>query len=191
MAAFHYKAAGADGKLIEGQIDAADRDAAARSLLAQGSTPIEIDDARPRARSNAGRRRVTGNGRVSGPAIDYFTLELATLLRAGLPLGQALDTLTDTTDDPALTQRVKAAIGMARVEIAAEKFVLLFGGPGARHTAFEPGVAVQHAALAARRRLTRGARFAAGFVVAHVSRSPSRNCSALSSGWKRFFSMTT
>ena len=108
MAAFHYKAAGADGKLIEGQIDAADRDAAARSLLAQGSTPIAIDDARPGARSTSGRRRAGGNGRVSGPAIDYFTLELATLLRAGLPLGQALDTVAETNDDDALSARVTA-----------------------------------------------------------------------------------
>jgi general secretion pathway protein F len=108
MTAFRYKAANADGRLIEGTIEAADRDSAARALLAQGSTPITIDTERKAAKISVGTYKASGKQRASGPAIDYFTLELATLLKAGLPLGQALDTVADTTDDPALSQRVDA-----------------------------------------------------------------------------------
>jgi len=109
VAAFRYKAANADGKLIEGLIDADDRDGAAQLLLAQGSTPIRIDGAGTATPTAAGVARRTGSGkRASGPAIDYFTLELATLLRAGLPLGQALDTVADTSDDSVIADRVAA-----------------------------------------------------------------------------------
>ena len=108
MAAFRYKAAGADGRLIEGSIDAADRDSAARALQAQGNIPISIDEARhPRGIAPRADRPVRGR-RVSATAIDYFTLELSTLLRAGLPLGQALETLAETADDPLLTERTSA-----------------------------------------------------------------------------------
>lgn len=108
MTAFRYKAANTDGRLIEGTIDALDRDGAARALLAQGSTPITIDPERKTAKAPASKRTPSGNQRVSAPSIDYFTLELATLLKAGLPLGQALDTVGETTDEPALSQRVDA-----------------------------------------------------------------------------------
>ena len=45
MASFRFKAARADGELIEGQIEARDRDDAARTLQLQGSVPIRIEDA--------------------------------------------------------------------------------------------------------------------------------------------------
>jgi general secretion pathway protein F len=108
MATFSYKAANADGRLIEGTIDALDRDGAARTLLAKGSTPITIEAARKATATPATKRKSGGGQRASGQAVDYFTLELATLLNAGLPLGQALETVGDTTDDPALSERVNA-----------------------------------------------------------------------------------
>lgn len=114
MTAFRYKAAGTDGKLVEGLIDAADRDSAARALQAQGSTPIAINEVRKPALAARRSPQTTGGKRVRAAAVDYFTLELATLLRAGLPLGQALDTLTGTTDNPALTERIKAVHGAVR-----------------------------------------------------------------------------
>jgi general secretion pathway protein F len=108
MTAFRYKAASADGKLIEGMIDADDRDGAARSLLAQGSTPISIDAAGTATRTATVAGAPGSGKRASGAAIDYFTLELATLLRAGLPLGQALDTVAQTSDDPVISRRIGA-----------------------------------------------------------------------------------
>ena len=48
MPMFRYKAARGDGEVIEGQIEARDRDGAARSLQLQGSVPIQIMDARSR-----------------------------------------------------------------------------------------------------------------------------------------------
>ena len=102
MPIFHFKAARGNGQVIDGQIEAADRDGAARLLQAQGNIPIQIDDstgpaAIPQSSRGAGTRR---RGHAD---IDLFTLELATLLQAGLSLGQALDTLEGLTDIPQLT----------------------------------------------------------------------------------------
>lgn len=102
MTVFHYKAATTDGQVIEGRIEANDVDAAARLIQDQGSIPIRIDDAtsRPTART---RVAVTQGSRRAGDAdVDLFTLELATLLHAGLSVGQALDTLAGLTENPAM-----------------------------------------------------------------------------------------
>ena len=107
MPLFHYKAARQDGQLVEGELEAADREGAARALQRQGSVPIHIDHARPKA----GRPREVRGGRArrtGGGDIDLFTLELATLLRAGLPLAQALETLSGLSDNPAMAQTAAA-----------------------------------------------------------------------------------
>ena len=103
MARFHYKAANRDGEVIDGKIDAPDRAQAARLLQAQGHIPIQIDDGAGGAAMSQG---TSGQHRVKTTAadIDLFTLELATLLRAGLPLDQALGTLTELAENPALAQ---------------------------------------------------------------------------------------
>ena len=105
MPRFHYKAARQDGQLVEGEIEAVDREGAARRLQLDGSVPIQIADAGVPALKPRERRAGRPGARRTGSAdIDLFTLELATLLRAGLSLGQALETLAGLADHPALAQ---------------------------------------------------------------------------------------
>jgi general secretion pathway protein F len=109
MPRFRYRAARQDGELIEGEIEAADREGAARRLQLDGNVPIQIDAAgvqAVKARSAGDGRRAR---RTSSADIDLFTLELATLLRAGLSLAQALDTLSALIDNPAMAQ-IAAAV---------------------------------------------------------------------------------
>jgi general secretion pathway protein F len=103
MTVFRYKAAKADGELIEGRIEASDADAAAALLQRQGSIPIRIDDGASPATAPVRAARSASSRRTGDADIDLFTLELATLLRAGLSLGQALDTLAGLTENPAMT----------------------------------------------------------------------------------------
>jgi general secretion pathway protein F len=113
MPEFRFKAAGSDGQVIEGSIEAADRDGAARALQAQGRVPLRIDTATAGVTTaKAAQATVAtagaapgGRGRFDSNAVDYFTLELATLLRAELPLGEALQTLADTAENPAMAAR--------------------------------------------------------------------------------------
>ncbi|MGB5453616.1 MAG: type II secretion system F family protein [Sedimenticolaceae bacterium] len=102
MPLFRYKAATGDGQVIEGRIEAHDRQGAAHKLQGEGKIPIQIDNAgqTPIDAPRAAERR--GSRQARSTDIDLFTLELATLLRAGLPLGQALDMLEGLADSPTM-----------------------------------------------------------------------------------------
>lgn len=108
MTLFHYKVAADDGHVSEGQIEARDRDGAALLLQGQGKIPLQIEEAAARQSTGKPALRIGRPGRIRAASIDFFTLELATLLEAGLPLGQALTTLADTSENPEMTERVRA-----------------------------------------------------------------------------------
>ncbi|NIM27182.1 MAG: type II secretion system F family protein [Gammaproteobacteria bacterium] len=98
MPVFHYKAANISGDVVQGEMEAASLDAVIRQLQAQGHIPIraeEISGAGPAEASPAFSfsRRRAGRAEVS-----VFTIELATLLQAGLPLDRALETLVGIAD---------------------------------------------------------------------------------------------
>lgn len=108
MTTFSYKAARGDGHVVEGTLEAHDRDSAARTLQAQGSVPIQIQHARVEQAKTGSAKKRRPLFRSPAATIDFFTLELATLLRAGLPLAQALDTLADLADDPAFVEMIRS-----------------------------------------------------------------------------------
>lgn len=97
---FHYKAASADGQIVEGDMEAASRDALIKQLQAQGNIPIraEARSSTPGA-TPAGRR-----GRVGQTELMVFTTELGTLLQAGLPVDRALELLTGVASTGALRE---------------------------------------------------------------------------------------
>ena len=99
MPAFRYKAARGDGQVIEGTLQAADRAGAARQLQAQGNVPLQIDSGALTAPGVTPGHSTPNTPRVGGATVDFFTLELSTLLQAGLPLAQALDTLAGLAEE--------------------------------------------------------------------------------------------
>jgi general secretion pathway protein F len=110
---FEYRAARGDGAVIAGRSEAPDRQTLARRLQAEGQVPIQIVE-REEARQVPGPWRWRlGSRRLSGKDIDYLTLELATLLRASLPLDRALDTMSRLAGNPArreLTENIAREI---------------------------------------------------------------------------------
>lgn len=104
MPLFHYKAARNDGTVIDGQLEAIDEQRAAQALQAQGHIPIQIASSRADAAAGTFTQRIHKRSKANAATIDFFTLELATLLRAGLPLAQALETLTGLADSPAMAE---------------------------------------------------------------------------------------
>jgi general secretion pathway protein F len=114
MAYFTYKAASPGGELLEGHMEAEDRETVIRRLQSQGQIPIRADevsvdrkigDSRPDTR----RRR----GRVGRRELGVITLELSTLLGAGLPLERALGILIDLTQTQSayeLLVRLRSAV---------------------------------------------------------------------------------
>ncbi len=100
--AFFYKAATADGKVKEGEMDAPDQASVVARLQDAGYLPIRAEPARTARRPSIAlsfsrlRRR--------GPAhrqVMAFTYALASLLRAGLPLDRSLRIMNDLADDDA------------------------------------------------------------------------------------------
>jgi general secretion pathway protein F len=91
MAAFQYKAVGADGEIVEGVLEALNQEQVVDQIHLNGQVPIRIEALRTAPRSSSRlrfRRR-----RVSATQIASFTRELATLLKAGQPLDSALSIL--------------------------------------------------------------------------------------------------
>ncbi len=88
MGTFAYKAVNPQGKHFQGRVEAADVSAAAFSVRNMGLIPVSIDEpsTKPSGRSLPTLRLQ----RVTRKDILFFTEELATLVRAGLPLDRSL-----------------------------------------------------------------------------------------------------
>ncbi|MEN8761645.1 MAG: type II secretion system inner membrane protein GspF [Thiogranum sp.] len=96
MPGFQYKAVSADGEVVQGTLEGSDRKQVVEQLHALGQTPIRIDEAAVRV--GRGHRRRLRKRRISEDQIANATRELATLLRAGLPLDRALGVLISLSE---------------------------------------------------------------------------------------------
>lgn len=123
MRRFAYTAVALDGQRIEGEMEAADESAVVDNLQTSGYLPVSTTE----IAANALQRDLNflSASRVSGADIHNLTRELATMLNAGLPLAQALETLTSLTEKPALRdllERIRAQVeGGASLSEALEK----------------------------------------------------------------------
>ena len=95
MALFAYKAAAADGQLLEGRMEAADRDAVVQRLQSQGHVPIRAEEVQSAPLVSGSRIPLAMSRRGARVDVQVLTTELSTLLNAGLPLDRALELLRD------------------------------------------------------------------------------------------------
>jgi len=93
MPQFTYKSVGAAGEVLEGQMEARDQAAVVERLRSMGSLPVRVEPVR--AASSGGLAGLLwGRGKaISQKEVGVLTQELATLVRAGLPLDRALEIL--------------------------------------------------------------------------------------------------
>ena len=90
MAAFRYRAMDAAGKPQGGMIEAASAATARQSLRAQGLLPLDITASAAARMGTAARK---AGPRLSGAALSLVTRQMATLLRSGLRIEEALQTV--------------------------------------------------------------------------------------------------
>ena len=111
MPEYVYKATDRTGKVMEGTFDAADEAAVVNRLRSMGCMPIRIEQAAVGAKPRSSKISIkldlkTGFSskfkRVSGVELLSFTQELATLIRAGLPLDRTLSVVTEITENELL-----------------------------------------------------------------------------------------
>lgn len=87
---FEYTATNKDGDKVNGTIDAATKDAAARSINNQGLRPIII---KAETASNHKAKSKSRLGKVKLKDLVVFTRQLSTMVSAGVPLTRSLSTL--------------------------------------------------------------------------------------------------
>lgn len=108
MAAFHYKAATSTGEIVEGEHRADHESSVIEWLHSQSYVPIRIEEAkagsRGRSRQHIGKGLLRGKKKVRQNDVAMLTGELATLLRAGLPLDRAFSILMEIADEGPVNQ---------------------------------------------------------------------------------------
>lgn len=104
MASYHYKAITDSGETRDGLMEAVDRDSVISSLHAAGNYPVSVEPAAPPGGREA--RPWTLRRGVSQKYIGIFTRELATLLKAGLPLDRSLEILASTAPSPKISRLI-------------------------------------------------------------------------------------
>lgn len=98
MKKFDYQAKDTStNKMVKATVQADSESAAAKLLIAQGFTPLEIKEVNEDGNFI---NRITG--RITTKDKIVFTRQLATLIGAGLPLSQSLHTVVEQTDNKRL-----------------------------------------------------------------------------------------
>lgn len=104
LPAFQYKGRDQRGQMVSGHLDAVSTDAVATQLFNRGITPVDIGLARVSDDVFAGLRKRAGGGRIALTDLIFFSRQMYTLQRAGVPILQALRGLRDSSANPALAK---------------------------------------------------------------------------------------
>ncbi len=128
MPAFRFEALDANGKTVNGLVDADNAKAARAQLRAQALVPLQVDTVVVQGGGSSGASRQLFQRRVFNPtALSIWTRQLAGLVVAGLPLERALTALADEAEDP----RQSELVAHLRAEVNA-------GSPFARALSSSP-----------------------------------------------------
>jgi general secretion pathway protein F len=100
MSLFNYTALDTTNKLSKGVIDELDKQSAARSLLDKGLRPLEIK-LHHESKSFHISMNIWRKDKLTKADIDFFTTQIALLLKAGLSLDAALRTMRQNSQKPA------------------------------------------------------------------------------------------
>ena len=99
MPNYRYTAIDQGGKEISNSINMATREAVIDKLILDGLTPSLVEEVKDKGGSY--KIHLSRSNRVSKPEIEAFTLELANLLSAGVPLSRSLGILSREASTPA------------------------------------------------------------------------------------------
>ncbi|MBI5378876.1 MAG: type II secretion system inner membrane protein GspF [Nitrospirae bacterium] len=112
MPVFLYRALDAQGRPVEGSLEARDERGVAERLQGMGYLPVRVG--LPGETVERGISAPWGRRRVSRKDVLLFTQELATLLSAGLPLDRSLHILVDLAERRRFGEVVKGILEAVR-----------------------------------------------------------------------------
>ena len=104
MTVYRYRAIADDGEVVEGQMEAMTQSAVIERLRGMGHLPVAATEVGATDHSDMLTRDLFRGRRFRAKEVALFVTELATLLRAGLPLARALSVLIDAGENPRMRQ---------------------------------------------------------------------------------------
>ena len=114
MPFFQYKAVTPGGEVQEGVLEASSPPAAVARIQQMGFIPIRAEEVMAaRTAATVGRGSLFTRRRVTQNDIGVVTRELATLLKAGLPLDRSFEILINLAETP----KVAELLGKVRNEV--------------------------------------------------------------------------
>jgi type II secretion system protein F len=133
MPQFAYKAKKDDGSVVTGMLQAESERSALDSLGRMGVFPLEIESRQEDKDALRGDRTPRQVARSVGAAdVALFTRQMADLMRAGVPLNRALNTLATQTTNLTLAETLrdleKQVAGGATLYEALAKYPKIFSG---------------------------------------------------------------
>lgn len=90
MAVFLFKGRNADGRLVNGQVEAANSDAAATQILGRGIIPVSMDEQIIQLSWREQFERTTNLGKVETVELIMFCRQMYTISKSGIPLVKGL-----------------------------------------------------------------------------------------------------
>jgi len=111
---FEYKAATNSGDVVQGEMEAVSQDAVIRRLQADGHIPIRAEEITRSAPSETPSAFTFQRRRPGRADVNVLTIELATLLQAGLPLDKALEMLVTIADKSPLREVLEKLLTQVR-----------------------------------------------------------------------------
>lgn len=118
MSVFEFKGRSAEGKMIQGQLDAASSEAAASQLLGRGITPVSLTPFIEKLSWSEKFERATNSGKVTTVELIMFCRQMHTITRAGIPLVKGLRGLAASLRNYKFQQTINDLV--QRLEMGAE-----------------------------------------------------------------------
>lgn len=109
MEVFEYKGRSSRGEIMTGTIESPSQDAVAQWMLTTGISPITINVQRDSSREQpAWLQRITEHGALKIRDLLLFTRQMATLVKAGVPMIQSLASIQKSTINTALVRILRS-----------------------------------------------------------------------------------
>jgi len=90
MAIYLFKGRNADGRLVNGQVEASSTDTAASQLLGRGITPVSMEEQLIKLTLRERLERSTNLGKVDTVELIMFSRQMYTISKSGIPLVKGL-----------------------------------------------------------------------------------------------------
>jgi general secretion pathway protein F len=128
MAVFRYKAVTESNEIVEGEMEAPAQAAVVERLRGLGHVPLHASEIHANTRSLASKAGFLTLRRTSSRDVFLITHELATLLRAGVALDRAIETLVDLGENERTKALLRRILGRLRSGVSLADALAESGG---------------------------------------------------------------